>query len=104
LIEFICEFDDVLYYSHSFYSRERKPDCVWHFNPPKTYRITENDITDFVNCLKECVFISVFNKAHLEEAAKAVHCLSQLRPELIVPPLVELFVLHLLSSFIHSYD
>ncbi|UJR35822.1 hypothetical protein I4U23_028569 [Adineta vaga] len=72
---------------------ERKPDCAWHFNPPKSYRLTEDDITDFVNCVKECVFISVFNKAHLEEAAKACHCLSQLRPELVVPPLVELLFL-----------
>ncbi|CAF4225353.1 unnamed protein product, partial [Adineta steineri] len=69
---------------------ERKPDRIWHFNPPQNYRITETDITDFVNCVKECVFISIFNKAHLEEAAKACQCLSQLRPELIVPPLVEL--------------
>ncbi|CAF2908164.1 unnamed protein product, partial [Rotaria sp. Silwood2] len=69
---------------------ERKSDPIWHFNPPESYRITENDITDFVNCVKECVFISIFNKAHLEEAAKACQFLSMLRPELIVPPLVEL--------------
>jgi hypothetical protein len=93
LIEFICMLDsrNIVLYIY-IYSRERKPDCVWYFNPPKSYRITETDITDFVNCVKECVFISVFNKAHFEEAAKACQCLSQLRPELIVPPLVELFV------------
>ncbi|CAF0754546.1 unnamed protein product [Rotaria sp. Silwood1] len=68
---------------------ERKSNPVWHFNPPSSYRITENEITDFVNCVKECVFISIFNKAHLEEAAKACQYLSMLRPELIVPPLVE---------------
>ncbi|CAF4504295.1 unnamed protein product, partial [Rotaria socialis] len=69
---------------------ERKADSVWHFNPPEHYRLTENDITNFVNCVKECVFISIFNKAHLEEAAKACQFLSMLRPELIVPPLVDL--------------
>jgi len=36
------------------------------------------------------VFISVFNKAHFEEAAKACQSLAQLRPEIIVPPLVDL--------------
>jgi proteasome activator subunit 4 len=82
----------LLYKYVYIYNRERKSDQVWHFNPPESYRITETDITEFVNCVKECVFISVFNKAHLEEAAKACQCLSQLRPELIVPPLVELFV------------
>jgi hypothetical protein len=62
-----------------------------------------------VNCVKECVFISVFNKAHFEEAAKACQCLSQLRPELIVPPLVELFVFFLfyfltINYLIHFLD
>jgi proteasome activator subunit 4 len=80
------------------YYRERKSNCVWHFNPPESYRITESDITDFVNCVQECAFISVFNKAHFEEAAKACQCLSQLRPELIVPPLVELFVFFLMTN------
>jgi proteasome activator subunit 4 len=54
--------------------------------------LSEEDITDFVNCLKECAFISIFNKNHLDIAADTCHYLSQLRPELIVPPLVELFV------------
>ena len=87
-----------------FYSRERKSDRVWYFNPLESYQITESDITDFVNCVKECAFISVFNKAHFEEAAKACHCLSQLRPELIVPPLVELFVLILFFEFMIIYS
>ncbi|CAF1622524.1 unnamed protein product, partial [Adineta ricciae] len=69
---------------------ERKPDRVWHFKPLASHQLTEDDITEFVNCVKECVFISIFNKANLEEAAKACQSLSQLRPELIVPPLVEL--------------
>ena len=84
-------------------SRERKPDRVWYFNPPKAYQITESDITDFVNCVKECAFISVFNKAHFQEAAKACQCLSQLRPELIVPPLVELFVFFQLRQLVMIY-
>jgi proteasome activator subunit 4 len=54
--------------------------------------LTEQDITDFVNCVKECAFIAIFTKAHLKEAAKACQYLSMLRPELIVPPIVEKFV------------
>lgn len=73
-------------------SRERKADRLWHFNPLPSHRLTDDDVTEFVNCLKECVFLSVFNKAHLEDAAKACQCLSQLRPDIIVPPLVELCV------------
>ncbi|UJR10196.1 hypothetical protein I4U23_014411 [Adineta vaga] len=69
---------------------ERSNRPVWYFNPPDSHRLTENDITDFVNCLKECAFISIFNKDHLDLAVETCHYLSQLRPELIVPQLVEL--------------
>ncbi|CAF3427722.1 unnamed protein product [Rotaria socialis] len=68
---------------------ERKANPVWYFTPPDAYRLTEQDITDFVNCVKECAFIAIFTKAYLKEAAKACQYLSMLRPELIVPPLVE---------------
>ncbi len=74
------------------FSSERRTQPVWYFNPPESHRLSEQDITDFVNCLKECAFISIFNKNHLEVAAETCHYLSQLRPELIVPPLVDLFV------------
>lgn len=75
------------------FCRERVNRSTWFFNPPETHRLTEGDIDDFVNCLKECAFISIFNKDHLELAAEACNYLSQLRPQLIIPPLIELFVL-----------
>ncbi|CAF1049647.1 unnamed protein product [Rotaria sordida] len=68
---------------------ESKADRLWQFNPPPSYRLTEQDITDFVNCVKECVFISIFNKTNLKDAAKAFRNLAMLRPELVVPPIVE---------------
>ncbi|CAF3768327.1 unnamed protein product [Rotaria sp. Silwood1] len=69
---------------------ERISDPVWYFNPPKSYRLSDDDIDEFVNCLKEYAFISIFNKNHLDLATETCHYLSQLRPQLIVPPLVEL--------------
>lgn len=71
---------------------ERVSRSIWFFNPPQTHRLTDEDINEFVNCLKECAFISIFNKNHIEPAAEACNYLSQLRPQLIVPPLIELFV------------
>ncbi|CAF1072340.1 unnamed protein product [Rotaria sordida] len=68
---------------------ESKADRLWQFNPPPSYRLTEQDITDFVNCVKECVFISIFNKTNLKDAAKAFRNLAMLRPELVVSPIVE---------------
>ncbi|CAF1410376.1 unnamed protein product, partial [Rotaria sordida] len=69
---------------------ERTSNPVWYFNPPKSHRLSDEDIDEFVNCLKEYAFISIFNKNHLDLAAETCHYLSQLRPQLIVPPLVEL--------------
>jgi proteasome activator subunit 4 len=69
--------------------RERKANPIWYFVPPESHRLTEQDITDFVICLKDCAFIAIFTKGHLKEAAKACQYLSMLRPELIVPPIVE---------------
>lgn len=77
----------------AFFSRERKANSIWCFVPPESNRLTEQDITDFVNCVKECAFIAIFTKTQLKEAAKACQYLSMLRPELIVPPIVEKFVL-----------
>ncbi len=74
--------------------RERKVHPVWFFVPIESYRLTEQDITNFVNCVKEYAFISIFNKSYAEEAAKACQYLSILRPELIVPSIVEKCVIH----------
>ncbi|CAF4157119.1 unnamed protein product, partial [Rotaria sordida] len=76
--------------SMNAYSSERTSNPVWYFNPPKSHRLSDEDIDEFVNCLKEYAFISIFNKNHLDLAAETCHYLSQLRPQLIVPPLVEL--------------
>ena len=69
--------------------RERRIRPFWHFIPVESHRLTENDITDFVNCVKDYVFIAIFNKNYDEEAAEACQYLSVLRPELIIPPLLE---------------
>ncbi len=78
--------------------RERKTYPVWSFASLESHRLTEQDIIDFVNCIKEYVFISIFNKDHAEEAAGACQYLSILRSELIVPTIVEKCV-NLLSPF-----
>ncbi len=82
------------------FSRERKAQPVWFFAPLESHRLTEDDITNFVNCIKEYAFISIFNKSHADEAAKACQYLSMLRPELIVPSIVEKY--HIVALFFAS--
>ncbi|CAF1939925.1 unnamed protein product [Rotaria magnacalcarata] len=86
IVQFLAEL------TQSFIDRvhlESKTDRIWQFKPLQSYRLTEQDITDFVNCVKEHVFISIFNKTHQEDAAKAFRNLAMLRPELVVPTIVE---------------
>jgi len=70
-------------------SSERTNRPSWSFAPEISYRLTEQDITDFVNCIKDYVFISIFNKSHAQDAVKACQRLSILRPELIIPRIVK---------------
>jgi hypothetical protein len=51
----------------------------------------EEDITNFVNCVKEYVFMLIFNQNYTNKTAQACQYLSILRPELIVPFIVEKF-------------
>jgi hypothetical protein len=73
----------------SYFCRERTTRPAWSFAPLESHRLTEQDITDFVNCIKEYVFISIFNKDYAEEAVEACQYLSILRSELIIPVIVE---------------
>jgi proteasome activator subunit 4 len=50
--------------------------------------LTQENITDFVNCIKEYAFISIYNKDYSKEAAETCQYLSMLRPELIVPSII----------------
>ncbi|CAF3884238.1 unnamed protein product [Rotaria sordida] len=68
---------------------EHKVNSLWFISLHESSRLTEQNITDFVNCIKEYAFISTFNKNHSNKAAEACQYLSMLRPELIVPTIVE---------------
>lgn len=72
-----------------FSSSERRIRPFWHYNPVESHRLTESDITEFVNCVKDYVFMAIFNKNYDEEAAEAFQYLSILRPELIIPTIIE---------------
>jgi hypothetical protein len=62
---------------------------LWFFTPRESYRLMEQDLTDFVNCAEEYAIMSIFNKDYDEKAAEACQCLSIIRPELMVPLIIE---------------
>ena len=72
--------------------RERHPEEHWdqRKNPiPESHRLTDDEITRFVLSMKPIVFLAMFSKVGSQDSAIAMDQLAQLKPELIIPPLLE---------------
>lgn len=52
-------------------------------------RLTDDDITRFVKSISPVVFTAMFSKIGSTDSAAALHNLASLRPELVIPPLLE---------------
>ena len=71
------------------YFRERhKPDS-WELKIPDTARITDEEITSFVENIKPVILLAMFSKKNTHEVVHAFRQLAMLRPELIIPPLLD---------------
>ncbi|UJR08489.1 hypothetical protein I4U23_012756 [Adineta vaga] len=68
---------------------KRQTEPQWIFTLCESYQLTEQNITDFVNCVKEYALISIYNPSYNKEAAEICQYLSMLRPEIIVPLIIE---------------
>lgn len=69
--------------------RERNPENTWVAPVPPSHRLTDDDVTRFVNSMMGCVLLSMFGKIGCFDAALALKNLAILRPEIVVPPLLE---------------
>uniref|UniRef100_A0A3B4B7D3 Proteasome activator Blm10 middle HEAT repeats region domain-containing protein n=1 Tax=Periophthalmus magnuspinnatus TaxID=409849 RepID=A0A3B4B7D3_9GOBI len=67
--------------------RYRKP--TWLTPVPDSHKLTEQDITEFVNSMMEPVLLAMFSKTGSLDAAKALQNLALMRPELVIPPVLE---------------
>ena len=72
-----------------YFFRERYQKPKWWKPVPDSHKLTEDDITRFVKSMTDVVFTSMFSKYGSGDAALALKNLSTMRPELIVPPLLE---------------
>ena len=72
--------------------RERHPDEHWEYPIPDSYKLTKEEITKFVLSMKPIVFLAMFSKVGSHDSAIAMDQLAQLRPEIIIPPLLEQYV------------
>ena len=76
-----------------FSERFSKPD--WKPQVPASSRLTEDDIDKFVGYMLPSLQQAMFAKAHFVTAAVAMQNLAWLRPERVLPDLLEKLVLSL---------
>ncbi|MBN3306472.1 PSME4 protein, partial [Amia calva] len=69
--------------------RERYKKPTWLTPVPKSHQLTEQDITAFVESMKQPVLLAMFSKTGSLEAAQALQNLALMRPELVIPPVLE---------------
>ncbi|XP_061914340.1 proteasome activator complex subunit 4A [Entelurus aequoreus] len=67
--------------------RYRKPS--WLTPIPDTHKLTEEDITNFVESMMQPVLLAMFSKTGSLDAAQALQNLALMRPELVIPPVLE---------------
>uniref|UniRef100_A0A6G1SBV8 Proteasome activator complex subunit 4 n=2 Tax=Aceria tosichella TaxID=561515 RepID=A0A6G1SBV8_9ACAR len=76
------------YYVKRIY-RERFKKNIWSKRLPESYRLTDASTSRFVDALLPVVLTSMFNQAGISSAALALRDLAILRPEKVIPPLLE---------------
>ena len=69
--------------------REKKQDKWYSKKVDPTAQLTEADITNFVNCLKDATFTAIFSKSNESYAQKTFQYLTFLRRDIMIPPLIE---------------
>uniref|UniRef100_A0A3Q2Y0U2 Proteasome activator subunit 4 n=1 Tax=Hippocampus comes TaxID=109280 RepID=A0A3Q2Y0U2_HIPCM len=67
--------------------RYRKPS--WLTPIPDTHKLTEEDITHFVESMMQPVLLAMFSKTGSLDAAQALQNLALMRPEIVIPPVLE---------------
>ena len=70
-------------------NRERTSRPTWGYVPPPEHRLSDQDIRNFVNCVKPAAFHIMWSKFGILDAGFALQNLATLCPDLILPTLVE---------------
>lgn len=69
--------------------RERVALKSWKTPIPDSHKLTDEDVTRFVKSMQPVVFMAMFSKFGSHDASVALKHLASMRPEIIVPPLLE---------------
>eukprot|EP00095_Tigriopus_kingsejongensis_P000186 maker-scaffold41_size498431-snap-gene-0.12 protein:Tk00186 transcript:maker-scaffold41_size498431-snap-gene-0.12-mRNA-1 annotation:"proteasome activator complex subunit 4" len=69
--------------------RERYAKPKWGMDVDPTKRLTDEDITTFVKCLKPIALASLFSHTGMMDQGLTIQILTTLRPEIMLPPVLE---------------
>ncbi|KAG9484281.1 hypothetical protein GDO78_009934 [Eleutherodactylus coqui] len=69
--------------------RERYKKPSWLTPVPDSHKLSDQDVTDFVQSIMQPVLLAMFSKTGSLEAAQALQNLALMRPELVIPPVLE---------------
>ncbi|KAG7204017.1 hypothetical protein KM043_001879 [Ampulex compressa] len=78
--------------SHHFnqrLQRERYKKPSWETRTPDNYKLTDDDIDAFVKAMAPVVMTAMFNKARLQDVSEALQCLASMRPNLVIPDILD---------------
>lgn len=69
--------------------RERMTSPSWYPPIPESHQLSDDDVTEFCQCLRPIVEVSMFSRYGSVETAKLLRDLVVLRPEIFIPVVLE---------------
>lgn len=75
-------------FAQRIYIERYRPKC-WGKEVPEDFKLSDDDIDRFVNILKPCLDISLYSRRVSNEVNFALLHLSALRPNIIIPMILE---------------
>ena len=81
--------DAIVNYMFIFFLREKFPKKSWETLIPEEFKLTDDELTSFVECIKPAVMLAVFNKTGSFDAAGALQNLSLIKPDVVLPTLLD---------------
>ncbi len=85
-MKFLCQLTENLV-KRIHRERYRKP--LWYSNIPESAKWTDAEIEQLVAIIKPVAMLSVFCKAGVSDAATAIQNLTLIKPEMILPDLLD---------------
>lgn len=74
---------------------ERFSSPCWYRTTPDAAKLTEEDIDVFVACLIPAMKMAIFSKIGTLEAALTLHNLALVRPEMVIPDLLNRYMYYI---------